>query len=615
MDGWLRQGRALGKMIPMKASSKQSGLLDNLVTQFSSALDCFRELVQNSIDAGSQVVDIWTEYVTDQQGRAIILHVDDYGEGMGREIIDDQLTRLFASGKRRDLTKIGKFGIGFVSVFALLPRAVIVRTGRSGEYWEVFFDADRSFQISPLGTPVEGTQISIILEGDALTYRELVNDVRDTLRYWCCHAEAEVLFEDRSPFDGRTPLIETINAPFEVEGLFGAVHKHRRSHIALAYDKAPEHGFFNRGLTLARGPRGTRALKPEYAARFEHIAFKMSSPYLEHTLTRETVIRDQSFHQAMEHVEEIAAEALFPPLVDRIEALVAESQWALEHILEYLRLVEFLCREPAKLLRRASRRRVLRTLDGKPMTLHEAYVLWRRQGRLLLASGSSPLTDAIIDQGVMILFGEPRSPFNGEVGPVKLLLRRYFDARTAHSLRGTVQRWLNGKEVFSDRSRPIIEPEELYLLALQVDAPSGEAIALKQEAIELVASLGMRFRDVHLAKFPKGAEGPSRIFIVSPTPPPLTRPLDVTMASRWKLREKHGVLNMDHPHFTRLLKLFTHQPDLAARCLAGLIADCANVFRDQKAALFAQGFSDIPTGNLAPEHRQVLLEIEVDDHE
>ena len=35
------------------------------------------------------------------------------GEGMNEEIIDHQLTRLFASGKAGDLTKIGKFGIGF----------------------------------------------------------------------------------------------------------------------------------------------------------------------------------------------------------------------------------------------------------------------------------------------------------------------------------------------------------------------------------------------------------------------------------------------------------------------------------------------------------------------
>ncbi|MFU8805320.1 MAG: hypothetical protein ACNA8W_16025 [Bradymonadaceae bacterium] len=40
-----------------------TGILDNLVTQFSTALDCFRELVQNSIDAGAQAVEVYAEYV------------------------------------------------------------------------------------------------------------------------------------------------------------------------------------------------------------------------------------------------------------------------------------------------------------------------------------------------------------------------------------------------------------------------------------------------------------------------------------------------------------------------------------------------------------------------
>ena len=139
-------------------SDPSRAVVDNLVTQFSSPLHCFRELVQNSIDAGSGAVDIWLDFIPDEGGGAsgvIEIHVDDAGEGMNEEIIDDQLTTLFSSTKEDDLTKIGKFGIGFVSVFALGPKGVLVQTGRDGEYWEVFFDHDRSFYKSPLETPIE----------------------------------------------------------------------------------------------------------------------------------------------------------------------------------------------------------------------------------------------------------------------------------------------------------------------------------------------------------------------------------------------------------------------------------------------------------------------------
>ena len=80
--------------------------VENLVTQFSSALDFYRELVQNSMDAGSSTVSVWTEF---QPGEGIdgtiAIHVDDFGEGMNEEIIDDQLTQLFSSTKEDDLTK------------------------------------------------------------------------------------------------------------------------------------------------------------------------------------------------------------------------------------------------------------------------------------------------------------------------------------------------------------------------------------------------------------------------------------------------------------------------------------------------------------------------------
>ncbi|PCC66914.1 hypothetical protein SAMN02745121_00356 [Nannocystis exedens] len=56
---------------------------------------------------------------------------------MDRRIIDTKLTRLFSSTKDDDRTKIGRSGVGFVSVFALQPCA--------GEHWRVGFRPDRTF--------------------------------------------------------------------------------------------------------------------------------------------------------------------------------------------------------------------------------------------------------------------------------------------------------------------------------------------------------------------------------------------------------------------------------------------------------------------------------------
>src|SRR5688572_27715901 len=136
--------------------------LANLVDQFARPLDFLRELAQNSIDAGSPRIDVSVAWDPPRPGESegvLRISVDDYGEGMDGAIIDNQLTRLFASSKEHDLTKIGKFGIGFTSIFAIRPEAVLLRTGRQGEYWELLFHADRTFDKVRIDEPVSGTKV------------------------------------------------------------------------------------------------------------------------------------------------------------------------------------------------------------------------------------------------------------------------------------------------------------------------------------------------------------------------------------------------------------------------------------------------------------------------
>ena len=103
--------------------------LEKLVKQFADPFDCLRELVQNAMDAGTPRVEVWLQYQPTADGREVVeIHIDDFGGGMDETIIDGRLTKMFASTKEDDLTKIGKFGIGFTSVFALEPDAVLLHT-------------------------------------------------------------------------------------------------------------------------------------------------------------------------------------------------------------------------------------------------------------------------------------------------------------------------------------------------------------------------------------------------------------------------------------------------------------------------------------------------------
>ena len=181
------------------ARSLASQALTNLVNQFARPLDFLRELVQNSLDAGTPRVEVAVAFEPgpDQMG-VVSVHVDDFGEGMDEHIIDEQLTRLFSSAKEDDLTKIGKFGIGFTSIFAIRPDAVLVHTGRHGEYWELLFHPDRTFDKVRVDKPVTGTRLTLFKEMRADDVERFVREVRYVLGYWCEHSHTPITFEDRT---------------------------------------------------------------------------------------------------------------------------------------------------------------------------------------------------------------------------------------------------------------------------------------------------------------------------------------------------------------------------------------------------------------------------------
>ena len=147
--------------------------LDELVNQFSDPLSFLRELVQNAIDAGSHEVEISPSFETKGDAGVSVIEVADWGGGMSREIIETKLTRLFSSQKDGDRTKIGKFGIGFVSVFALGPEVVCVDTARDGEAWRVLFDRERTFKLLRLDEPIEGTRIRVYKTMTELEFKGL----------------------------------------------------------------------------------------------------------------------------------------------------------------------------------------------------------------------------------------------------------------------------------------------------------------------------------------------------------------------------------------------------------------------------------------------------------
>jgi len=278
-------------------------LLERLVAQFESPYDFLRELVQNAMDAGSDRVEVTLESHPLRQSDPsaepdeVIFELSllDTGAGMDEAIIDQELTRLFASGKSGDRTMAGGFGVGFVSVFAWEPEAVLVHTGRGGESWELVFYGDRSFDKVAIEAPVEGTTISLFRRGRRAEREAIAEAIRESLWRWCRFCPLELSFED---LDGDDPaeLIQDSPEPAELGLGTGLTRAEVRgeSTLRVSFAVPPNAVFLRRGLILAEGgPAQLLAGSAEGLGRsVEHLQIWADSPLLRTTLARDKVVDD-----------------------------------------------------------------------------------------------------------------------------------------------------------------------------------------------------------------------------------------------------------------------------------------------------------------------------------
>ncbi|PRP95157.1 sacsin N-terminal ATP-binding-like domain-containing protein [Enhygromyxa salina] len=352
--------------------------LDRLVNQFSDAMACFRELIQNALDAGSDEVEVWFEH---DRGMMTI-HVDDWGAGMNREIIDTRLTRLFSSTKDGDMTKIGKFGIGFVSVFAIQPAAVSIDTSRDGEHWRVVFDERRRFSLVRRDQPVEGTKISIFKHATKSEYELFRARAAEVVRYWCKHVSGEVRV------DG-----ELINEAIDLDTPCKVRREQDNEIIVVGHPLDGEgfSGFYNRGLTLVEG-RGEHAIPG--------VAFKASSAKLEHTLTRDDVIRDARFNRLMTAVQELIAGELCAQVYAKLDVAIRDAT-SESSALEYLWAAARLHEQATHAVPEPDHAALFRSPSG-------AMIGWKalrkpKRRAVILARALSPLTERLEGEGATVV--------------------------------------------------------------------------------------------------------------------------------------------------------------------------------------------------------------------
>ncbi|MEZ4452011.1 MAG: ATP-binding protein [Nannocystaceae bacterium] len=509
------------------AELRVTDALDKLIHQFSDPLSFYREVIQNALDAGSQEVEIRITFEPSGGGDKglMTVHVDDWGEGMTREIIEKRLTRLFSSSKDGDRTKIGKFGIGFVSIFATDPELVCIDTSREGEHWRILFKADKRFELRRLEVPVDGTKIRIFKPTTRGEYEAIERRSREVIKYWCKHTRGEVRYQG-----------EVLTEPLGLQDAPIQVREESDASVLIVGHPSPPCSFFglyNRGLTLLEGG----------AVHFSDLAFKISSDHLEHTLTRDNVIETEAYHRLLARLRALIdgdlARAVFARLGAAIEAGEAPDEYVYRAAAWHLSLGRPLPRE-------AEDAPVAVAPSGRTIRLAELRRACAQASKgkeaLLRAAARSPVTDALEVRGESLVVLAP------EGAPALRLLAGLglVDPPSVDLYCVTLP---PRDEIETKRWQPLVRATEA-LLAAQGSKLAGVAIGHfhypGSSIAGRVAITQRRFGDL------------DRVDEV--------RELGASIFSRRRLL----VVNADHPTVAALVDLAQREPELAAYVLAKL---------------------------------------------
>ncbi|MBI3925439.1 MAG: ATP-binding protein [Armatimonadetes bacterium] len=364
-------------------------VFEDLVDQFSDPFTFYRELIQNAMDAGSNQVEVSVEYDTER--RAVAIAVADAGQGMDREIIQNELTRLFSSSKENDLTKIGKFGIGFVSVFAIQPDIVLVDTGQGGEFWRVAFEGGTDYKCLRLREPVEGTTVRVYKNIKEEDFEEFRHRSLDTVRYWCRYSDTDIFFNG-----------ERINEGLDVDSPCRVFHRQPGTEIVVGYTSStlPAVGMYNRGLTL----------KEARQESLPGITFRIKSRYLEHTLTRDNVLEDDNYFKAMKILAGVVREDLTEKLFGDCQACFPDTLANRERLNELMAAAgPVLRRWKTEFPKRFHDRALFPCVEGGARNIEELRWAALKEGAVYVDSSSNHVTRVLHQFGIPVVRGEAGS--------------------------------------------------------------------------------------------------------------------------------------------------------------------------------------------------------------
>jgi hypothetical protein len=342
----------------VRVAPEEEGLVADMVRQFADPYAFVRELVQNGIDAGATMLEVRARYTRDGIG---IFSVRDDGSGMTRDIIEGPLLTLFNSAKDGDESKIGKYGVGFVSVFALALDDVVVETWTRGakKSWLLRLYPDHAYELEeakpPKGLSLSGTMVSVSGKMDESAFSGHARGVGVALSRWCRHAHIPLHWVvEREGVEGGT-VRERADRPFELRTAVEVSHEVDGARYVVGPSAGAQFmregaagsfaGFYNRGLTLyeTETAPAVHRLLHMHDETLDGVRFKVDSPLLQHTLSRDNVRHDSAYQYALINVYELAQDHLRDLLANKIDQVARVVAKLGETDVPYIALLAAAC--------------------------------------------------------------------------------------------------------------------------------------------------------------------------------------------------------------------------------------------------------------------------------
>jgi len=174
----------VGRLLDIVANALYSEREVFLRELVSNAADACDRLRYEAIEAPELIADAPLSITLKPDAAAGTLTISDTGAGMSREELISNLGTIARSGssaflaaleegKRKDVSLIGQFGVGFYSAF-MVASAVAVTSRRAGvtDAWSWTSDGKGSYELAPAERAGRGTDIVLTLKDDAKEFLE-----------------------------------------------------------------------------------------------------------------------------------------------------------------------------------------------------------------------------------------------------------------------------------------------------------------------------------------------------------------------------------------------------------------------------------------------------------